>query len=337
MSKIAEAFDMTAIKENVMSNTAKTALVTGANSGLGYEAAFQLAEEGYGRVIVTTRTAEKGTSTVSKLIERSGKDIFEFIVLDNDDLSTVSGAVGSLSSVDALDVVILNAGIAPPAEVRMTVDGLEAVVSSTLVGHHAFTMSLLAQGKIREGARIVMAGSEAARDDVPTFKTVDFDRLAAESFDGSLEAAIEAQIKMTPPTKYKGADIYATAKMLAIWWAAELAPRLPEGATVNVVSPGSTPDTNAIRNANWFMRNIMVPAFRIIPGMSHEVEDGAARYIEATRFDSQVSGKFFASPLKKMTGTLTEIDLPHLDNQPAQMALWNVVDSLVSVASTTTG
>ena len=57
----------------------KTALVTGANSGIGFEAAAQLAEVGYSKVILATRTLEKGEIAKSQLIERVGKDIFELL------------------------------------------------------------------------------------------------------------------------------------------------------------------------------------------------------------------------------------------------------------------
>lgn len=63
--------------------------------------------------------------------------------------------------------------------------------------------------------------------------------------------------------------------MFVAWWAAQLATMLPEGMAVNAVSPGSTPDTNAINNASLYMRKLMIPIFKLIPGMSHSVADGA--------------------------------------------------------------
>lgn len=51
----------------------KTVLVTGANSGLGFEAAAQLAEAGWGKVILACRTVEKAEAAKAKLVERTGK------------------------------------------------------------------------------------------------------------------------------------------------------------------------------------------------------------------------------------------------------------------------
>ena len=98
---------------------------------------------------------------------------------------------------------------------------------------------------------------------------------------------------------------------------------------VNAVSPGSTPDTNAINNAPFYMRKFLVPLFRLIPGMSHSVADGAARYLEVAGYDAAVTGRFFASRPRKMTGPLAEVQLDHLDDPDGQRALWNVTSRVV--------
>ena len=60
-----------------MSNADRTALVTGANSGLGFEAAAQLAEMGYGSVTLATRTQDKADGAAAALRERTGVDVFD--------------------------------------------------------------------------------------------------------------------------------------------------------------------------------------------------------------------------------------------------------------------
>jgi len=308
-----------------MSNHAHhTGLVTGASSGLGFETSAKLADDGYGRVIVTARTDAKAVDTQRRLEERTGMTIFETLVLDNDRLASVEAAATELANRGGqIDTLILNAGMAPRPSIVRSEDGLEATVSSSLVGHHLLTMRLLEKGLVADSARIVIAGSEAARGDVPTFHPLDLQSFADESFDGDLEAAIEAQMYMTEPAIYKAGDVYATAKMFVAWWTAQLGNRLPGGMTVNTVSPGSTPSTNAINNAPFYMRYFMVPMFKLIPGMSHSVADGASRYIEATNYADDVTGKFFASPPKKMIGHLTHVDLDHTNYVAGQEALWN--------------
>ena len=307
----------------------RTALVTGATSGLGFEAAAQLADQGFSTVYVSGRTDAKAANAAQELAARTGKDVFQPLTLDLDSLATVDPAVAGLSGA-AIDTLILNAGIAPPNEKTMSPDGIERTVSSSLIGHHRFTMRLLEHGLLSEDAAIVIAGSEAARGDVPTFSPVDLNELAASGFSGNLEEAIEAQMKMNAPAVYKASDVYATAKVFVAWWSAELARRLPEGMTVNTVSPGSTPDTNAIRNAPFYMRYFMVPLFKIIPGMSHTVADGAKRYLDVAGMGDQ-TGKFFASKPGKMIGTLTEVELDHIHDRAGQTAAWNVTVELAGV------
>ena len=305
--------------------TNRTALVTGASSGLGLETAAQLANQGYNRVIITARTDQKAQATRETLSTRTGRDVFEPLNLENDHLDTVEEATRVLAERGGqIDVLILNAGMAPTKELQKTPEGIEATMASTLIGHHLLTMRLLERGLLSDTARIVIAGSEAARGDVPTFSPVDLDSFAAQNFGGDLEAAIEAQIRMEAPAEYKPGDTYATAKLFVAWWAAELSRRLPEGMTVNAVSPGSTPDTNAVRNAPFFMKYLLIPIFKLVPGMSHSIDRGAGRYLEVAGYSSEVSGKFFASKPKKMTGPLHDIQMDHFDNPAGQQALWNV-------------
>ncbi len=314
-----------------MTETTKTAPVTGANSGLGFEASAQLAEQGYGRVIITARTVAKAETARDELLARTGKDVFETLTLDNYDLETVESAVAKIAEDGTrIDLLLLNAGAAPPKTLVKTIQGVEGTVASTLVGHHLLTTRLLEKDLLGAHARIIISGSEAARGDVPTFHPLDIDAFATEHFDGDLEAAIEAQFRMEPPAQYKPSNAYANAKMFAVWWAAELAHSLPTGMTVNAVSPGSTPETNAARNAPFYMRRLMMPMFKLMPGMSHSVAEGAGRYLEVAGYGDDITGKFFASPPKKMVGPLVEIRMDHLDNPAAQRALWNVTTKTAS-------
>lgn len=192
----------------------RTALVTGATSGLGFETAAQLAEEGHGQVFATGRTPERAAVAADELSARTGIDVFIPIALDLDDPGSVDDAVAELAArSDHIDVAVLNAGIAPTKELRRSEAGYELTVSSSLIGHHLLTVRLLERGLLAARARIVIAGSEAARGDVPTFTPLDLPSFASERFAGDLEAAIEAQMQMqrppstshlipTPPRRY---------------------------------------------------------------------------------------------------------------------------------------
>jgi NAD(P)-dependent dehydrogenase (short-subunit alcohol dehydrogenase family) len=307
-------------------NTNKTALVTGATSGLGFEAAAQLAESGYAKVTITGRTVQKAEAARTELAARTGRDVFETLQLDLGNPASVQNAARELAGRgEKIDFLLLNAGMVSGSDLVKTDEGIEITSASSLIGHHQLTMQLLEDSLLCDHARIVIAGSEAARGDVPTFNPVELPAFAAEHYDGDLAAAAEGLMRYDGSLKYKPATAYANAKLFVAYWSAELARKLPKGMTVNAVSPGSAPDTDAGRNANFFMRRIMMPFFKVMPGMSAPISVAAGRYIEASGYTEQVNGEFFASAPKKMTGTLHKVELPHVQDTVSQAATWNAI------------
>lgn len=311
-------------------NNRKTAIVTGATSGLGFEAAAQLAEEGYGRVTITGRTPDRAEAARVELVERTGRDVFVTLIVDLNKPNSVKAATDELvRRGHKTDFLLLNAGMVAGNDLVRTAENIEITTASSLIGHHQLTMQMLEDDLLCQHARIVIAGSEAARGDVPTFNPVELPDFAAEHFEGDRVAAAEALMRYEVPIKYKPATAYANAKLFVAYWAAELARKLPTGMTVNAVSPGSAPDTGAGRNANFFMKKIMMPFFKLMPGMSAPTSVGAARYIEVSDYPEQVNGEFFASAPKKMTGDLHKVELDHVKDEASQVAAW---DAVVKVA-----
>jgi len=305
-------------------NATHTALVTGATSGLGFEAAAQLAENDWSHVIITGRTSTKVEEARVRLVERTGRDIFSTLTVDLAKPNEVLRVATALpEAFDSIDFLLLNAGMVSGSRLLRNEEGLELTFASSLVGHHQLTMQLLADGRLSEDADIVIAGSEAARGDVPTFNPTDLTALADADYRGDRVAAAEALIRGTGVT-YKPATAYADTKLFVAWWAAELSRRLPAGMSVNAVSPGSAPDTDAARHANFFMKHVMMPMFKHAPkrfGMSAPVSVAAARYLEVQALDG-VTGEFFASAPKKMTGPIETMRSPHLLNEIDQRAAW---------------
>jgi len=306
-----------------------TALVTGATSGLGFEAAAQLAEQGTSRVIITGRSPERANEARTALVERTGRDVFVTLAVDLNRPTDVTRAASELAQEGySIDLLLLNAGMVSGSSLVTTDEDVEITFASSLIGHHELTMQLLEEGLLSDKARIVIAGSEAARGDVPTFKPTDLASYAEKNFDGDLVAAAEALIRGHRSIKYKPATAYANAKVFVAWWSAQLAEKLPEGMTVNAVSPGSVPDTEAARNANFFMKRIMIPMFKHAPkslGMSSHVSAGSGRYLEVAGYGDDVTGVFFASAPKKMTGPIEAMQMPHFHDAENQEAAWSAV------------
>ena len=300
-------------------------LITGATSGIGAQAAIQFAESGYGSVIVSGRTTERAGEAASRLTAQTSRAGFEPLALDLGNAASVDAAAHALAGRE-LNVLVLNAGMLSPAERQFTDDGIELTFASSLIGHHRLVMALLDNGGLDANARIVIAGSEAARGDVPMMTLADLDQIAETHHAGDLTAAAIDLIRGEQPAKFKPNDTYATTKLFVAWWAAALARRLPAGMTVTAVSPGSTPDTQAGRNANFLTRRVMVPMLKRMPkrlNMAASVSDSANRYVQAVDLSpTDASGAFYASAPKKMSGPLERMSYPHIDHHDHQEAAW---------------
>ncbi|KAJ4153051.1 hypothetical protein LMH87_009559 [Akanthomyces muscarius] len=124
---------------------------------------------------------------------------------------------------------------------------------------------------------------------------------AAKHHQGDRTAAVEALLRNGPNVKYEPNRAYTDAKLIIAWWAAALARRLPPSMAVYAVSPGSAPDT------------------QVTP------ETAARRYLQASEFGTDVSGQFFASPPKKVTGAIEAMRHQHFHDRASQEAAWQAV------------
>ena len=307
------------------------ALVTGTTSGLGYAAARALAGEGWREIIVTGRSLARVQETAAQLAAETKTQVFTPLELDLDAPTSVQSALAELVRLGRpIDFLLLNAGVIPGKKRVLTAAGIEAA-QAPLIGHHQLTVGLLRANLLSPNARIVIAGSEAARGDVPLFSYTDVATLAATKYQGDRSAAVEALVRSGPNVKYEPNRAYADAKIVVAWWAAALARRLPPGMAVYAVSPGSTPDTKGLRNAGPALKWLMVPLVKLIPGMSHTPETAAHRYLQASEFGTDVSGQFFASAPKKLTGPIEAMRQPHFHDRANQEAAWQAVVSVSGV------
>ncbi len=314
-------------REATLTHEDHTALVTGANAGLGFDAAAQLAERGYGRVILACRTIEKAETARQQLVERVGKDVFEVLAIDVADLDVSKAAAETLIGQErTIDLLVLNAGLSRQ-NLERTAQGIEMTLAASLFGHHLLTMELLAADKLAPNAHIVIAGSEGARGDRPTFGVPDYEAIKS-AVGGSIDAAMDAVARGEQPPSYSSNSTYANAKTWVAWWAAALSRRLPSGMIVVAVSPGSAPGTTFARNMSLPMRLFMLPMMKIVGplfGMAGSIAQGAQRYVDAGDFATDASGKFWASPPGKAVGPLEVQTQSHFTDETLQEAAWDSV------------
>ena len=166
------------------------AFITGATSGVGYAAARLLSEEGWREIIVTGRSLAKAQEAAAQLAAQTKTQVFTPLELELDKPSSVKSVLAYLVKRGRqIDLLLLNAGIMGVKERVLTAEGIE-VSEAPLIGHHRLTVGLLRANLLSPNARIVIAGSEAARGDVPLFSYTDVAALAATYFHGDRTAAV---------------------------------------------------------------------------------------------------------------------------------------------------
>ncbi|CAN7999984.1 unnamed protein product [Ixodes hexagonus] len=248
----------------------RTVVITGANTGIGYETAKELASRG-ARVILGCRNAQKAEAAVDQLVADTGNPNISWKMLDTSSMGSVrTFAAEVLKTTDKVHVLINNAGIAGTKERCVTEDGFEVTFATNYLGHFLLTNLLLSTLKDSAPSRIISLSSVAYM-----FGNMDFADL--QSMSG----------------KFVSGKAYSNSKLATILFTRELARRLDgTGVTANVLHPGvvNTPLSRSLMKVGE-------PAFGILStifGVKSLVE-GAQTSIHLAVADevSDVSGAYF--------------------------------------------
>ncbi|PRQ09125.1 oxidoreductase [Enhygromyxa salina] len=163
--------------------TGKHAVITGSNSGIGFEAARALAGRG-AAVVLACRSVARGEQAKAQILAQHPSAKLAVMALDLADLDHVRQFAAQLGErLDHLDLLINNAGVMmPPAST--TKQGFELQFGVNHLGHFALTGLLLERLQARPGARVVSVSSQAHRSGRMNFDDLDFeargyDRMAA--------------------------------------------------------------------------------------------------------------------------------------------------------------
>jgi NAD(P)-dependent dehydrogenase (short-subunit alcohol dehydrogenase family) len=257
--------------------SAKTAIVTGANSGLGYETMRVLALRGV-HVIGTARTAEKAKAACAGIEGKATP-----VVLELTDLNSIATCTGQIRAMGMpIDMLICNAGIMALPELEQ-VNGIEKQFFVNHLGHFAFTTALTEQVQAADQGRVVMVSSLGHR--WASESGIEFDNLSGER-------------------DYDPDRMYGQSKLANGLFAFELARRF-EGtsATANAVHPGIIMTNLARHFPQWQQIAGRLIGWTFMKSM----QAGAATtcYVAADPALAGVSGYYFADcnpelPTKQM-------------------------------------
>ena len=152
--------------------TGRRVIVTGANTGIGFETAKALAAAG-AEVTLACRNEQKGRDAIDRIMEEQPSAKLGVGVLDLSSLASVRAfAEEYRAGNDRLDLLINNAGVMTPPEWRKTSDGFELQFGTNHLGHFALTAHLWDLLNATEGSRVVNVSSVAHR-----YGTINFDDL----------------------------------------------------------------------------------------------------------------------------------------------------------------
>jgi len=149
-------------QDNIPSQLGRTAVVTGATGGLGYETALALAKAG-SEVILTGRDGQKGQSAIEKI---SGEVIgakVSYEHLDLASLASIADFAQRMGARHSLDLLINHAGVMALPRRQTTADDFEMQFGTNHLGHFALTARLLPLLRRASGPRVVSVSSLAHR------------------------------------------------------------------------------------------------------------------------------------------------------------------------------
>lgn len=280
----------------------KTAVVTGANSGIGLETARALARRG-ARVVLACRSARRGQAAIDDIKKTQPEAAVELEPLDLGDLASVHSFADTFQDrFSSLDILCNNAGIMVPPRGK-TADGFETQFGTNHLGHFALTGRLLDALKNAPGARVVTLSSLAHRT-----SRIDFDNLNAER-------------------GYSRSGAYGQSKLANLLFSYELERRF-EAARVDAISVGAHP--------GWTATNLQAHT-RTLRFLNHFFAqgppDGALPSLYAATAPDAAGGEYYGpgGPFQ-LTGSPKRVRSSARSYElPSARRLWTVSEDLTGI------
>ena len=266
MPKIADSGFTNWTPDRLPSLTGKTYLITGGNSGIGFDAAQVLGEAG-GDIVIACRNPAKAEAAVAEL-RKAAKGSVETVALDLSDLSSVRKASDEIHRrYEKLDALINNAGIMQTPETR-TVDGFELQLATNHLGH--FLLAGLLFDLVEKAAgRIAVVSSIAHK-----FGTINRDDLMSEK-------------------AYSATNAYSQSKLANLMFALELDRRLKaKGSAVKAIACHPGYSNTALQSTG--PAGLLNFAYKFLnPLMAQPSEKGAIPTVLAAAGSEAVAGAYY--------------------------------------------
>jgi NAD(P)-dependent dehydrogenase (short-subunit alcohol dehydrogenase family) len=293
----------------IPSQLGKTAVVTGATGGLGYEAALALARAG-ADVILTGRDDRKGHAAVEKIGREVAGATVSFESLDLASLASIADFAKRISARQSLDLLINNAGVMALPRRQVTADGFEMQFGTNHLGHFALTARLLPLLRRIDGSRVISVSSLAHRTGL-----IDFDDLQGE--------------RLYSPWK-----AYGQSKLACLMFALELQ-RRSDAAGWKLISNAAHP---GFARTNLFASGpgglVTLATEFAAPFFAHSAADGARPILfAATSPEAGQGGYYGPGGLGEMRGAPARaLIMPHARNSAAAARLWTVSEKLTGIS-----
>jgi NAD(P)-dependent dehydrogenase (short-subunit alcohol dehydrogenase family) len=293
--------------KHIPNQAGRTALVTGANSGLGYFVSLELARQG-AHVIMTARDARKGNAALARLKSELPNAKVELRLLDLNDLDDVARFAAKLvSERTPLDLLINNAGLMMPPR-GTTKQGFETQIGVNHLAHFALTLRLLGLMQGRPDARVVTVSSGLHKSG-----KIDLDDLHSEK-------------------AYSPTAAYAQSKIANVYFGLELDRRLRAmGSPIkSILAHPGIAKTNLMSSMSPNAFKLVMNVFMSV--MAQGPADGALPILHAATAPGVQGGQFFGPRGLELRGSPVLVRPAELATDPTiAKQLWDKSIELTGV------